>query len=245
MAEAHQVPPTLYKYLRPERLDVLRSYRVRFSPRDAFEDDHELLPEYATFGNAGQIWRFIISKGLKLPPPIPPNMLVQLFTESPKAQKSAVEVAVGNISVFNQMGIFCLTEVCDCEQMWNEYAAGGGFVIGFDTAHSSFAELKTPGAFGKVCYRDAALESFLGMIESDYQAPLFRKRMKYAFEREWRSLRLFKDLQRHADGVFLAQFDPACLSQIIVRPDCAVRGELDELLTNDYRYAHIKLVVQT
>ena len=239
-AEPHPVPPTLYKYLPPERLHVLRDCRIRFSQRDVFEDDHELLPDYQKFGDEGEIWRFIISKGLRLDPRIPGNLLVRLISESPKHQQRAVQVAVNNIASARQMGILCLTEVYDSDQMWNEYAAGG-LVLAFDTTHRSFNALRKPGIFGKVHYSDVAFESFLGMIEVDYTAPLFRKRMKYGFEREWRSLRLFKHLERHADGVFLAEFDPACVSAIIIRANCAVRRELEEILTSDGCYAHVAL----
>jgi hypothetical protein len=36
---------------------------------------------------------------------------------------------------------------------------------------------------------------------------MFRKRMKYAFEREWSSLRLLRRLEAHEGGIFLSPFD--------------------------------------
>jgi len=62
----YAVPPVLYKYRPPERLDVLTDCRVRFSHRSAFEDDHELQPDYAIFGTESEIWRYALSIGFPL-----------------------------------------------------------------------------------------------------------------------------------------------------------------------------------
>jgi hypothetical protein len=56
----HAPPPFLYKYLCPERLDVLTDCRIRFSQRTAFKDDHELQQDYATFGNEDEIWQMLL-----------------------------------------------------------------------------------------------------------------------------------------------------------------------------------------
>lgn len=53
------VPPILYKYVRPERLDVLAKRRVRFSQRTAFEDERVLKPEVAAFGTEEEIRDYI------------------------------------------------------------------------------------------------------------------------------------------------------------------------------------------
>ena len=118
----HSVPPTLYKYLRPNRIDVLRNCSVRFSQRTVFEDDHELQPDYKGFGTLGEIWRFILRSGTGLDPRVPPNVLVQLIAESPRAQALATRTALRNIKSINEIGIFCLTEAPDSERMWDEYA---------------------------------------------------------------------------------------------------------------------------
>jgi hypothetical protein len=241
--EANAVPPILYKYLQPDRLDVLANCRVRFSQRRVFEDDHELQPDYAKFGTSSEIWRFVISKGLRLDPAIPPNILVELIAMNPNHQQRAIQAAVSNIKSLRVMGIFCLTEVADCDRMWNEYAGEGGFVIGFDTTHESFNALRLPGLFGRVSYSDAAFETFLGMMETEPLAPLFRKRMKYSFEREWRSIRQFKELERHPDVICLSPFDPACVREVIMRSECVVRRELREIIANDGRYADVQISV--
>ena len=238
----HPVPPILYKYLRPDRLDVLQNCCIRFSQRTVFEDDHELQPDYREFGTLGEIWRFVLRTGTGLDPRVPPNVLVQLIAESPKAQALATQTALRNIKSINEIGIFCLTEAPDSERMWDEYAGERrGFVIAFDTTHAAFSQLTMPGKIGKVIYSDQVLETFLGTMETEGAATLFRKRMKYEFEREWRSIRLLKRLTHRGDGVFVSSFDPASVGRIIPGPECSVSTELTELVSSDPRYRHVEI----
>lgn len=188
----HPVPSVLYKYLPPERLHVLSDCRVRFSQRTVFEDDHELQPDYAIFGTRSEIWRYAISIGFPLARNgLSASVVVEAMAGSPRAQKIGIESLQKNIRVRDELGIFCLTEATDSDQMWTEYAdKGRGFIIGFDTAHIGFDQLKGRGHLGKVFYSDEPIGSALGSLWNDdaVGAP-FRKRMKYAFEREWRAAR--------------------------------------------------------
>jgi len=220
----------------------LKDCRVRFSQRSVFDDDHELTPDVAKFGTLDEIWRFVLRKGIKLSPGLPLNVLVMLIAESPKAQAIASEVTVKNIKSLDQIGIFCLTESKDSEQMWTEYAgAGKGFVVGFSTAHAGFGELSSPGKLGKVSYSDEPYGTYLGILENEGVAPLFRKRMKYAFELEWRSIRTLQRLEACGGNIFLSAFDPASVSVIIIRPECAVETGLRQLVATDVRYQHVKI----
>jgi DUF2971 family protein len=238
----HPVPPILYKYVRPDRLDVLENCRVRFSQRTVFEDDHELQPDYKAFGTLGEIWRFVLRTGTRLDLRVPPNVLVQLIAESPKAQVLATQTALRNIKSINEIGVFCLTETPDCDRMWNEYAdEGRGFVIAFDTARATFGQLTTPGRIGKVIYSNKVLETFLGTMEKEGAATLFRKRMKYAFEREWRSIRLLSRLEHRVNGVFVSTFDPVSISRIILGPRCSLVAELRRLVASNHRYQHVAI----
>ncbi len=205
----HPVPPVLYKYCYPNRLDILRNCRVRFSQRSVFEDDHELQPDYRAFGTAGEIWRFVLRTGTGLDPRVPPNILIELIAQSRKAQLLATQTALKNMKSIDEVGIFCLSETLNSDRMWNEYAdQGRGFVIGFDTQHQNFSKLTMPGRIGKVNYSDEIPETFLGTMETEGAAILFRKRLKYSFENEWRSIRFLSRLERSDGDVFLCPFIP-------------------------------------
>jgi hypothetical protein len=241
----HRLPPALYKYLPAERLHVLSDCRVRFTQRIFFEDDHELQPDYAIFGTESEIWRYALSEGLQLSGGLPAHVIIAALARSPRAQKIAIENLQKNIPARDEMGILCLTDTADCDQMWAEYAGDGtGFVIGFDTGHAAFELLKTPGRLGKVSYSDTPIGSALGSLWNDEAiGALFRKRMKYAFEREWRSLRMLKRLERCSiPDVFLSPFDAASVREIIIRPNCAVQAALEQLVATDPRYEHITMV---
>lgn len=236
------IPPILYKYLRPERIHVLENSRVRFSQRFVFDDERELRPDYASFGTEDEIFRFVISKGIQLDPRIPVNVLVKLIAEDPRHQERAKQVAEQNIKSIDHLGILCLTESPDNEKMWSEYADDSrGFVLAFDTSHPSFELLRLPGTFGKVEYSDEPFGTVLGALEREGASGLFRKRNKYAFEAEWRSIRLLKRLENNGGGVFLSPFDPASLCRVIICPTCPFESELGKLISSDERYRHVQM----
>jgi hypothetical protein len=244
----HSVPPVLYKYVPPERLHVLSECRVRFSQRTVFEDDHELQPDYAVFGTDGEILRYALSIGFSLARGgLPASVIVAAMARSPKAQKIGIESLQKNIRVHDELGIFCLTEEADSDRMWNEYAGNGrGFGIGFDTGHTGFEQLKGRGHLGKVYYSDEPIGSALGSLwNDDAVGALFRKRMKYAFEREWRAIRLLHRLEPRPGGVFLSSFDPASVCEITIRPDCTVEASLREFVADDPRYKHVPIITQS
>jgi len=170
--------------------------------------------------------------------------LAQRIAAEPRHQAKAIEAAVRNIKSINEMGILCLTVTANSGRMWEEYADGGrGFVVAFDTTHIGFGKLTQPLGAGRVSYCDKAFATFLGMMENNVFEPLYRKRMKYSFEQEWRSIRLLKDLERCPGDIFLSSFDPASVREIFIRPDCAVETELRRLMTGDARHQHIQLTL--
>jgi hypothetical protein len=120
-----EVPPVLYKYLRPERLDVLTRRRIRFSQRTAFEDDHELQPDYARFGNEGEILEMLLYHQILNPEakPIAPGMklydFVELVARDPILQEKVQQTAISNMKSPDQMGLLCLTAAADSARMWN------------------------------------------------------------------------------------------------------------------------------
>jgi hypothetical protein len=247
----YPVPPILYKYLPPRRLAVLRNCSVVFSHRSAFDDDHELSPDYARFGTEQQIWELVILHEINLADVVRParpalsvDRLVKLIANHPGLQKRAIDSAKRSMKSPDLFGVFCLTEAADCERMWNEYADDcRGFAVGFDTTCAAFKKLKVPGRFGRVTSSDEPVGTFLSLATEDIGAAavFFRKRMPYSFEREWRSVRAFSRLTRGPDDRYFADLDPECVREILIRPTCAVQQELRELLQTD-RFRHVRLI---
>jgi hypothetical protein len=229
--------------LAPDRLDVLANYRIRFTQRKLFQDDHELQPDYEAFGTAEEIERYLRFFNVNPAPGlVTQDVIARLIVANPLHQQSAIETAVRNITSIDNMGILCLTLTPRSEQMWNEYADGGAsFVIAFDTSHPGFRALTKPTGVGIVTYSAEGFPSFLGMMEKDVFGPLFHKRLEYAFEKEWRSIRLLKDLEAHPDGVFLGTFDPGVIVEVIHTPTCAVQRDLRKILARE-EYKHVRIV---
>ncbi len=174
---------------------------------------------------------------------MPPDLLAQLIAENPDYQARAKETAVKNIKSIDRMGILCLTATARCDQMWNEYADYGcGFVVAFDTTHAAFGKMTGPLGIRNVSYSDEGFATFLGMMEKSVFEPLYRKRMEYSFEQEWRSIRLLKDLERHPNDVFLAPFDPGLIREIVIGPNCGVEPQLLDIVARDQRYQHVQIV---
>ena len=242
----HLVPPLLYKYLHPDRFHVLTGCKVRFSQRRVFDDDHELQPEYVDFGTADEIRRYLaLDTGFKLDPRLETDAFIRVFSGSRELQERAREIAQGAMKSPDEFGVFCLTDAPDSEQMWREYADDGrGFVVTFDTAHPGFRLLTAPGHLGKVDYSDKPFGTFLGTFFSEGAGVFFRKRMKYSFESEWRSIRGLHRLEHCPSDVYLSQFDPQCVKKIIMRPACSTETKVRHFLAVDARYHHVKLEVQ-
>jgi hypothetical protein len=241
----YALQPVVYKYLAPELFFVLSSASVRFSQRSVFPDDHELQPGYAIFGTQDEIWRYAISIGFPLERNgVPAAIIVAGMAESATAQRLGIQSVMQNTRAIDEVGVFCVTEAANCEQMWTEYAKNGtGFAIGFDPAHVAFDQLKGRGRFGKVSYNDEPIGSALGCLYNEEGVgALYRKRMNFAFEQEWRILRLLTRLESHDGGIFLSPFDPASVREIIIRPECTVETEILQLVDTDGRYKHVKIV---
>jgi hypothetical protein len=235
------VPQTLYKYYRPERVHVLRECSVRFSQRTAFKDERELRPEVAAFGTEEEMRVYMdFDPTFWVKPTWLKEALIHRMLTEKGWQERITQIAKSNVKASDGFGVFCLCEQPNSTEMWAAYSGTTGFVVAFDTTQPSFDVLRNPGKLGRVTYGDEPLGTFLGSYGPE---AFFRKRAKYAFECEWRIIRALYRLERRGEHeghpVFVSPFDPACLSEILVRPECSVEGELRELIATDGRYRHV------
>jgi len=102
---------------------VLSNASVRFSQRSVFPDEHELQPGYAIFGAQDEIWRYTISIGFRLERDgVPAAIVVAGMAESPTAQRLGIQTVLNNTEAIDEVGVFCVAEAANSEQMWTEYA---------------------------------------------------------------------------------------------------------------------------
>jgi hypothetical protein len=236
------LPPVLYKYYPPERFHVLTDCMVRFSQREVFDDQQDLRPEVANFGTADEMRAFMdIDPVLAPRPRALKEAVIAHILNTPGREQKLIRQTQEWLTAPEEFAVFCLCENSLSRRMWSQYAGSGeGFVVAFDTRHPTFAFLKSPGLVGEVEYSDAPISSFLGKYGA---SAFFRKRMRYAFEAEWRSVRAlsrFKDTVNSESGptVYLARFNPACIARILILDECLLEWELRTLTVVDARYKH-------
>jgi hypothetical protein len=245
--DKYPTPRLLYKYLPPDRFHILTDCLVRFSQREVFEDAFELLPEVAHFGDEDEIRKFMeVDPVLRRHPSALREVVIRHVLENPEREAGLIRETVGWLTGPREFGVFCLTENPASDRMWREYADHGrGFVVAFDSTHPAFELLRSPGRLGKVEYSDEPISSFLSTYGVN---TFFRKRTRYAFEQEWRSIRRLvrfrtSDISRPESAlpIYRAPFDPASIVAILLGPDCAVEWEIRNLAAIDCRYRHVEV----
>jgi hypothetical protein len=236
------IPPILYKYYPPERFHVLTDCMVRFSQREVFDDQQDLRPEVANFGTADEMRAFMDSDPvLARHPRALKEAAIAHILNTPEREQRLIRQTQEWLSVPEEFAVFCLCENSLSRRMWGQYAGNGeGFVVAFDTRNPTFALLRSPGLIGEVEYSDTPISSFLSKYGT---SAFFRKRIRYAFEAEWRSVRAlsrFKDTVNSGSGptIYLARFNPACIVRILILNECSLEWELRTLAAVDVRYRH-------
>jgi hypothetical protein len=198
-----------------------------------------------TFGNEEEIARFMqIDPVLSRHPRELREAVIKHVKHTPGREAALIAQSQSWLTSPDEFAVLCLSEDPRCERMWEEYADHGrGFVVAFDTTHRGFNMLRQPGRLGKVEYSDEPFPSFLSTYGAD---TFFRKRTRYQFEAEWRSIRAIKrlsEVRKTQKGlpIYLSPFDPACIREILIT-ECAVEWELRTLAAIDARYRHVRVV---
>ncbi|MCU1270990.1 MAG: hypothetical protein JWN74_2284 [Acidobacteriaceae bacterium] len=68
--------------------------------------------------------------------------------------------------------------------------------------------------------------------------------MRYAFEQEWRCIRMLKRLERKAGEIYVGQFDPGAIQHIVIADECSIKKELHDLVTTDVRYRDLEIMAR-
>jgi hypothetical protein len=188
----------------------------------------------------------MLANPIPMDPRLDRDAFIALLARTPALQEQVTDIGLAAMRSPDAFGVFCLTDAPDSERMRREYADNGrGFIISFETAHPGFSLLTSPGHLGKVDYSDRPFGAFLDTYFSHGAGVFYRKRMKYAFEKEWRSIRGLDRLERcPGTNVYLSRFDPQCVKKIIIRPGCSIEMKLRHFLAVDARYRHTQIEVQ-
>lgn len=222
----HECPARLYKYFNSDRINVLESALVRYSPLGSFNDPFEGRPDVTDITT-----RADARKRLEELAPTHIEEAYQRLSQEQRAllpsketfESTILENLHANQEGFYQnlrnltphvkdvlkqnfdayIGAFCLSEVPDSILMWSHYGASHtGFVIEFDAHHQYFHDRRSDEDelrfLRRVLYRDNRPRSPLNLLN----APEFFliKSSHWSYEREWRILRSLTDAVKTLPG---------------------------------------------
>ncbi len=183
--------PTVYKYCRPERIDILESGLVMLSRPSVFNDPFELKPHYETLDD--------------LLLPIPDDATEGMRTQLAEMQRQINERVLPPTAIDSVLDratstivVLSLSEIRDSLLMWAHYtAAHTGFVIGFEAPARILAIDSPHRHVDKVAY-SADRPSRITFEEITNDELLLTKSKEWEYEQEWRVL----------DSLFSADGDP-------------------------------------
>lgn len=236
----------VYKYLSPDRIDVLQNCMVRYTQPESFNDPFEVKPNICRLSEEQESYSAfdeLISKALrenyeKLPQDFRALVSFDRFYQmameeaGPNAKEQFYKLVESCIPIVRQMitdgfnkaiGIFSLTEKPDNLLMWSHYAASHeGFVIGFDSNHPYFNEKKGPddefGYLRQVKYCET--RPTLVMIEMSGTDILLVKSTQWDYEQEWRIIRPLQEankiIQADSCPIHLFQFPMTAVKEVIL-----------------------------
>ncbi|HVU07932.1 MAG TPA: DUF2971 domain-containing protein [Verrucomicrobiae bacterium] len=207
----------MYKYLPPERIDVLQKRRIRFTQPADFNDPFEFRPVIKEINTEDAVKDYVeknfeqlVEKELAKYGAIAPALAKNDFSEIITAQKQNVPILFQMLSpalinsirakiteLLNQhVGVLCLSKVKDSILMWGHYAANHcGFVVGFDSEDSFFKKRRSEtdefGFLRKVNY--TMHRPKVTLADSDSVVWFEQKHVDWKYEKEWRILRVLHE----------------------------------------------------
>ncbi len=223
---------SLYKYVTPERLDVLRTLRIRFTQPEAQNDLFELRPPVGRF-RSPEVARQALSEPLreewdrqfaeKIVNQFGQQWANEVERRRPGYLASLRETALAEADVasdrsrredirqrLNALGILSLTENPTDLLMWAHYGANHiGFVFEFDDRHPWFREQRPMGDdcgnLRRISYSDQPSSPNLAELKAT--EVFYTKAKKWEYEGEWRIIRpLAESSMRLGDDVFLLTY---------------------------------------
>lgn len=227
---------TLYKYVCPERIDVLRSGLIAYPPPWSFNDPFEARPVYPADDPEA------VALAEKYRPVW--NTLSDAEQETILARLRDIESAHGARRLTLEhastiIGVLSLSETRDNLLMWAHYTKQhAGFVIGFDTSHPAWTALQSkygaPGEPTKIIYSDRPMPKTV--FEMTPEHIWYTKSSEWVYEQEWRFTRLLRmgKAQVTVEGVEipLFEFPKEAVSEVILgcRASDILEGEIKQLL---------------
>lgn len=248
----------LYKYLHPDRIDILKNKSIRFSPPVAFNDPFEFKPVLSGIASSDyfkqcideQLDSFIDVKLSEIPDAIKKTLPKSKVREFVKIQiesngqlfESLMESATKQFSAVlseksnEAIGVLSLTQKPDNLLMWSHYAdSHKGFCIGFNSEHSFFNRKRSEKDefyyLRKVEYLKERPTKL--MVDMDGTDIFLLKSDVWKYEKEWRMCAVLSDADEVKDSILpavhLFRFPPDAIDEVIIGANADV-NLVDEIV---------------
>jgi hypothetical protein len=178
----------LYKYVPPERFDVLASGLIAYPPPSVFNDPFEARPVYpADDPDAIELARLKTGDDVG---DLPIQIRIDELQSAHGIRRITIEQAASSV------GVLSLSESRDSILMWGHYTSQyTGFVIGFDVDHPAWRRLQEESGPidepTQVCY-SRTRPTPDRMMSMTPDVVWYTKSIDWAYEREWRFTRLIR-----------------------------------------------------
>ncbi|MEY4588162.1 MAG: hypothetical protein RL497_238 [Pseudomonadota bacterium] len=223
----------LYKYLPSDRIDVLESLKIRYSPLKALNDPYEIYLPINVDSETNESLQQGFDEIDAYLNTLPENEAAELKRQSfREAYKEGFKPQFNNIiasenlveSLGNSFGVLSLSRTKDSLLMWSHYASQhSGFVIGFDETKIDPHQFDRSGAKvipSKVMYsKNIRHITFSG---DSWKEMLSQKPIEWEYEQEERFFMTDMDLSRSIglDGfsteIVLSSLNPTSILEIFI-----------------------------
>ena len=242
----------VYKYLHPDRVDVLRNCAIRFSQPSILNDPFEALPCFT--GYREHLRQDLIRQRVEKFGPESATVALDILDLMIDAQLHAIPEALGE-----HFGVLSLSRTRSSLLMWGHYAdSHHGFVIGFDDSNIFFEpgngkaiDGLRPVKYSKQRARipGAGLRQLTtGQLNTANEGWFFTKSCDWKYEEEMRILAMPKaaDVTIPTDDgcdICLFKFPPAAVVEVILGMQMPPEklDTLIDLCRNNYPSARLSI----
>ena len=234
-----------YKYLSPERIDILQNRLIRFTQPNALNDPFEAKPHFHDFATkvglasafAGMIRQAPIVVWEDFQRVTETNLDRQAFADKLEGDPDYADWLYKNVGLpnpllkerkrverwFNIVGILSLSKTWDNLLMWAHYAKEHtGFVLMLDGSHKFFEGNESLLGFAKPEPVQYKLERPSTTIEEVTMSEIFfTKGSDWQYEKEWRYLKFLNEGDKRHEmpntpPVELFRLPPKCIRGVIL-----------------------------
>jgi hypothetical protein len=234
---------TLYKYLNPERIDVVENLKIRFTQPLYLNDPYETNPVITGYDTSEEQWEKIgriecERNGF--------NYEDYKHLNVRKVRDALFPRTLQLMQIFfqHQTGILSLSEKHDNPLMWSHYCSNHeGFVIQFNSDHSFFRSNLQEYTVDNVCRVIYSKKRPNSTLEKLTMKDLyFTKSNVWGYEKEWRILKTIKKAEtKITNEISLFDIPKEVIKAIYLGAACT--DELESRLLNAVKINKVDCVI--